>query len=146
MVATIVILLFLAHPNIVKFSFGIFSCEELDSGEWWMVDDLNVKCWDDTHIFFCLAVALPSIVIWGIGIPTVCLFFLYRNKRNLGGINVRIRFGFLFNGYNDKHYFWEFVILYRKIIITCCSVFLSTISIPIQALTVMIVLLICLVL
>ncbi|CAG9326025.1 unnamed protein product [Blepharisma stoltei] len=144
LISTIVILLFLFHPNLVKAMFGVFSCRELDSGEYWLVDNLDIRCWNSRHIFYSLVVAVPSIIVWGIGIPTVSLFFLWRNKRALDTISVRLKFGFLFNGYKYRAYYWEFIILYRKILIVCCSVFLANISTSIQALTVMILLLFCL--
>ncbi|CAG9311412.1 unnamed protein product [Blepharisma stoltei] len=143
LVSTIVILLFLFHPNLVKTMFSVFSCREIDSGEYWLVDNLNIRCWDERHIFYSILVAIPAIIIWGIGIPTVSLFFLYKNRKHLDSINVRLRFGFLFNGYKSRSYFWEFIILYRKILIVCCSVFLANVSTNVQALTVMGLILFC---
>lgn len=143
-VSTLVILLFLIHPNLVKTMFGAFSCKEIDPGEFWLTDNLDIRCWDGSHVFYSVSVALPSIIVWGIGIPSTCLYFLWKNHRNLESISVRLRFGFLFNGYKNRSYYWEFVILYRKILIICCAVFLANVSTSIQALTVMILLLLCL--
>ncbi|CAG9330614.1 unnamed protein product [Blepharisma stoltei] len=142
--STIVILLFLYHPNLVKSMFAMFSCREIEEGEYWLIDNLDIRCWDDRHIFYSVTVAAPSILVWGIGIPTLSLYFLWRNKRRLDSISVRLQFGFLFNGYKAKSYYWELVILYRKILIVCCSVFLANISTSIQALTIMMLLLFCL--
>ncbi|CAG9309804.1 unnamed protein product [Blepharisma stoltei] len=63
-----------------------------------------------------------------------------KNKRRLNELSVRLKFGFFFNGYTASCYYWEFIILYRKLLIICCSVFLANISVSIQALTVAIVL------
>lgn len=119
----------------------MFSCKEIADGEYWLVENLEIRCWDSKHFFFAIFVALPGIVVWGVGIPGICLFFLRRLRKKLDYISVRLKFGFLFNGFNKSHYYWEFIILYRKILVICCSVFLATLSIPIQALTVMVILL-----
>lgn len=141
-VATLIILLFIAHPSLVKSQFSAFSCREIDPGEYWLVENLDIECWSGEHLFYALNFALAGIVVWGIGIPAICLHFLNLSSRRLDEISVRLKFGFLFNGYNYKHYYWEFVILYRKIIIICCSVFLANyLSVEVQALTVMIILL-----
>ena len=103
---------------------------------------MEIDCSSSEHIFYQICVAFPGIIMWGIGIPSVCLLALRSQSRKLGEIRNRLRFGFLFNGYNLSNYYWEFVILYRKIMIICCSVFLITISVNIQALTVMIILLV----
>ena len=57
---------------------------------------------------------------------------------------MRVRFSFLFKGYRSEWYFWEFVILYRKIIVVCTSVFLTTVSVVMQALSMLAVVLVCL--
>mmetsp|Transcript_19392 Transcript_19392/g.3160 ORF Transcript_19392/g.3160 Transcript_19392/m.3160 type:complete len:117 (+) Transcript_19392:6511-6861(+) len=83
LVATLVILLFIAHPNLVKSSFSAFSCMEIDAGEFWLVENLDIECWTGDHTFYSVNFALPGIIVWGIGIPTVCLYFLNRSSRKL---------------------------------------------------------------
>lgn len=139
-VGTFVILFFLVHPNIIKSLFSAFSCEEIDPGEFWLVNDLSIRCFDSNHVFYSMTIALPGIVIWGIGVPTGCLALIWKNRLLLGKLQMKLRFGFLYNGYELDRFYWEFVILYRKIAIISCSVFLSTISVPVQALTVLLVL------
>ena len=107
---------------------------------------MDTECWDDKHVFHVLFVALPSLMFWGIVVPAICIYILYKNRRKLGSIKVRKMYGFLFNGYTKTEYYWEFVILYRKILIISCSVFIANLaSVSIQALTVMILLVISLV-
>jgi hypothetical protein len=139
-VSTIVIVLTFLHPNLVKYLFSTLSCKELDPGEYWVRGNYDIRCWDDNHISHILMVVLPGILIWGIIAPGICLAVLIHNRRNLRSLQVRLRLGFLFNGYNNKYYYWEFLIMYRKILIIFCSTFLTSISISLQALTVSILL------
>ncbi|CAG9321997.1 unnamed protein product [Blepharisma stoltei] len=143
-VTTSIIVAFLVHPSLIKYYFSSFDCTELDYGKDWLVDDLNLRCWDSQHVFYITAIAFPAILLWGIGIPTTCLFLIMKNKEKLTNIDIRIKYGFLFNGYKFSSYYWEFVIIYRKIAIICCSVFLSTVSVNIQALTTLFILIACL--
>ncbi|CAG9321985.1 unnamed protein product [Blepharisma stoltei] len=143
-VTTSIIVSFLVHPSLIKYYFSSFDCTELDYGKDWLVDDLNLRCWDSQHVFYITAISFPAILLWGIGIPTTCLFLIMKNKDRLNDINIRIKYGFLFNGYKSRSYYWEFVIIYRKIIIICCTVFLATVSVNIQALTTLFVLVACL--
>lgn len=131
MVTTIVVLLFIAHPNITKSMFSVFSCTEIVEDEYWIITNLDIRCWSDDHNFIVVAVALPSILLWSVGIPAICLFFLWKSRKSLHTVATRLRFGFLFNGYETHTYYWEFVILYRKICIICISVFLGNMSIPV---------------
>jgi hypothetical protein len=87
-----------------------------------------------------MSLALPSMIIWVLGIPAAVLFYMQKNKQNLLEIDNKLRFGFLCSGYKKKTFYWEFLIVYRKIFVICIAVFLSNVSIGIQALTVLIVL------
>eukprot|EP00359_Climacostomum_virens_P000523 CAMPEP_0204898508 /NCGR_PEP_ID=MMETSP1397-20131031/1335_1 /ASSEMBLY_ACC=CAM_ASM_000891 /TAXON_ID=49980 /ORGANISM="Climacostomum Climacostomum virens, Strain Stock W-24" /LENGTH=1022 /DNA_ID=CAMNT_0052066371 /DNA_START=57 /DNA_END=3125 /DNA_ORIENTATION=- len=144
LVTTIIVLLFLAHPSIVQMMFRVFSCMEIDSEEYWLLEDLSMKCWNSEHNLYAMAVGLPGLVGWGLGIPSFALWLLIKKRRTLMTREVKSKYGFLYIGFKSEHFFWEFVILYRKIAIAFTSVFLSTISAEIQALTVMIVILIAL--
>ena len=104
---------------------------------------MDIECWDEKHIFHVLFVALPSLLFWGIIIPAIYIYILYKNRKRLGSKDVRKKYGFLFNGYTKTEFYWEFIILYRKILIITCSVFIAnSASVNIQALTVMILLII----
>ena len=137
--ATIVILFFLIHPNLVKMLFSMFSCEAVNS-EYWLTVDMSIPCWDSSHIRKVLTIGLPGLVVWVFGVPTICLCILVRYRRKHDELWVKLQYGFLINGYKRQHFYWEFVILYRKIVIICCGVFLTT-TVPVQALTVQVVLL-----
>jgi hypothetical protein len=130
------------HPNIVKMNFAVFSCQAIQSGEYWLIDNLDIRCWDTTHVAYSVCVALPCIIVWGIGVPTLIWIYLARHQDELDLIESKLRFGFLYNGYRKRTFYWEFVILYRKILVICCAVFLGTISVPVQALTVLLILLV----
>jgi hypothetical protein len=130
-VATVLVLLFLIHPTLIKVMFSTFSCGVLEEGEKWLNDNLAIKCWEGDHLQYSILVALPSIIVWGIAAPAACLFALARYRSSLDTYEVRLRFGFLFNGYRPQTFYWEFVILYRKILVICCSVFLGQYSVEI---------------
>jgi hypothetical protein len=49
---------------------------------------------------------------------------------------LKMKYGFLFAGYSAKTFFWEVIIMYRKIFIIMTSVFLSTVSSESQVLVV----------
>jgi hypothetical protein len=139
-ISTMIIVIILIHPNLVKYLFSTLSCKELEPGEYWVRGNYDIECWNDKHTSYILWVVIPGIVIWGILAPAICLAILIQHRRNLKDIKIRLKLGFLFNGYNNQFYYWEFLIMYRKVLIIFCSTFLSSISINIQALTVAIIL------
>jgi hypothetical protein len=62
-----------------------------------------------------LGVALPGIFVWGLGILFYAIYLLYSLRGQLHKLEIREKFGFLYNGYKRKHVYWEILILYRKI-------------------------------
>jgi hypothetical protein len=120
-VSTIIIVLFLLHPNITLSTFMAFSCTSID-GTNRVFDDLEILCDEDAHKILSNIIALPAFLIWGVGIPSFVLFILIRNRNELTDQNFKQRFGFVYSGY--KTYYWEPVIMFRKIFIIFIQVFL----------------------
>jgi hypothetical protein len=144
LVASLVLVIFVLHTSLTKVLFSAFTCRELLPGEYWLASNLSIRCWNTQHVNNLLSLAMPGILIWVIGLPTLTLLILVAYKRQLGDPLLRIQYSFLYKGYRSEWYFWEFVILYRKIVIVCTSVFLTTVSIEVQALSMLAVMLACL--
>jgi len=131
--ASVIIVFFLLHPTITRNAFSQFDCMTIDSGERWLVSNLTVKCWEGSHTTVALTLALPSLVLWVFGLPALTLLYL-ATRKDLDSIDVKLKVGFIINGYRKQRYFWEFVILYRKVLVVCFSVFLSNEGTEVQAL------------
>ncbi|CDW79545.1 UNKNOWN [Stylonychia lemnae] len=131
--SSLVILLFLVHPSLVTFSFNDFKCKEVD-GQLRVYDDLEIICWSPEHTFYSYFVALPCIIVWGLGIPFFALVILIKQRMKLENFDTRQKYGFLYRGYRKEYFYWEIVIMYRKILIIFTSVFVSNFGIIAQAL------------
>ena len=138
-ISTMIIMLFIAHPDVSTMMFSAFVCIEIESGETWLLEDLDIQCWQGHHNEYAYGIALPGLIIWTIGIPIFALLILVRYKRSLNEIYVRRKIGFMFMGYRRKFYFWEIIITYRKLSIAFISIFLYQFGVEFQALAVMIV-------
>jgi hypothetical protein len=87
---------------------------------------------------------MTVMLFYVIGIPLVAFLLLRRNKDHLDEIAVKQRFGFLCEGYRKEAYFWELVVLSRKVILSGIAVFFTT-SAQVQSLTVLTLCITCLV-
>ncbi|CDW91326.1 UNKNOWN [Stylonychia lemnae] len=133
--SSLVIILFLVHPSLVTFSFNAFKCKEIDEQERVQVD-LEILCWSQEHTFYSCLVALPCIIVWGLGIPFFALSILIKMRKKLENFQIKQKYGFLYRGYRKQYYYWEIVIMYRKIFIIFTVVFISNFGIIAQALIV----------
>ena len=139
---TMIILFFLVYPNIVKAMFAMFSCTNINKLGYFVTSNLVIKCYDESYIAYSLLIGFTSIILWAVGVPTIVLVIMAKRRKFLNTDQNRVIFGFLFNGYKKSRFFWEFVIMYRKIVIICISVFLSLVGTSVQALTLTLVLLV----
>ena len=105
-----------------------------------------IQCWSSTHVLYSLALAVPSLIVWGFGIPLYAWIILAKYKEDLDLIEIREKYGFLYNGYKKNFYFWESVNMYRKIWVIFISVFLKLAGVITQALVIFLVLIIFLIL
>ena len=140
-VGSVVIILFILHSIIVKISLAPFSCTEIAQGEYWLNDDMSIRCWEGDHLLYTLAVALPGILLWVFLIPITGIIIIFKNRQNFEELSIKQRYGFVTSGYMPDHYYWEFVIIYRKVLVISCSLFFGSLSVELQTLSVLIILL-----
>lgn len=120
---SISIILFWIHPFIFKFCLSAFNCKEIE-GSAWLYVDLEIECWEGDHMKYAMIFGLFGLVIWGLIVPAAWFFLLKRNREKLNQIETKLKYGFLYNGYQAKNYYWELFLVYRKVILVTCSVFL----------------------
>jgi hypothetical protein len=126
------IMLIMTHNSITVHVFGMFECVYVGAraDSLYVVSDLTMKCWDTTHTFWALTVAVPALVLWVFGTPIMGATLLYVNrvaiKRALvdwqddgeeGEVRaIRIKFAYLFRAYEKVRIFvLVFVCLYVSI-------------------------------
>ena len=128
--ACIIVAFFLIHPNIIKQVFTSFSCTEIDNSLYLEID-MSEECWTGDHLIYTLSVSIPALILWGIGVPAFAIFKLRGKyvRRRLDSVRNKSIYGFLYNGYKFSSYYWEVIILYRKVLITFILVFFGLISI-----------------
>lgn len=126
--STIMSLLLLLHSTLAGSVFSLFACRALDNGTW-LQEDLSLHCWQGSHLFFVLVLGLPSLVIWIIGFPMAFVALLLSASRETH--ITKLRYGFLYDGYKDHFFFWEALVIFRKVAVKAVSVILSH-SEPIQ--------------
>ena len=71
-----------------------------------------------------MLVAIPSTIFWGLLVPLLAFKYLKKNLGLLKEENFKRSYGFLYDGYKKKKFYWEFVILYRKMSMVFIAVFL----------------------
>ena len=117
---------FLSWPTIVEKTLEVMNCEKVGN-TYYLVKDFSVVCYDNKHNNF-LIVSYIAIVIYGFGIPAFGFYLLYKYRYRLYDMQNRYDgstpLSFLFLGYREKRWYYEFIIMSKKAGLILLSVFL----------------------
>ena len=99
----------------------MFSTETIE-GRQYMKRDFSTLAWSSSHL---IAIAIGSIYgfFFVVGIPIVAIYVLFLNHGQKQTRHIQAVFGFLFEGYRPRMYFWEFSVLLRKVVFLAISLF-----------------------
>ena len=140
-VATIITLMYLCYPVLIKSTFQLVACMPIGKNSY-LQRDLNIRCWDTdengklvgVHAMFVLYLFIPGFILWVVGMPLITYLILNRNRANLYGKKMKFRMGTLYVGYSANCFYWESVISIRKCCVLAASVFLVSYGAETQAL------------
>lgn len=62
-------------------------------------------------------------------VPAVIVLLLIRQRSQISETDYKIRYGFLIAGYRFERFYWEYIVIYRKLLIIVHSVFLTNIPV-----------------
>lgn len=85
--STLVILLFLVHPDLTETLLQSFNCIKVDD-KVRLKMHLQSECYAGVHRYYMWTIVVPGLVVWAIGIPLFAWVLLFRNRnRIIGGDN-----------------------------------------------------------
>jgi len=90
-----------------------------------LLGDLDVCCYDPRALAYMFGLGLPGMLIYAVGIPCLAAVAIYWQRNNLNDPIVRATLGFLYAGYRESSWFWESVVMLRKVSIATVAVFLE---------------------
>ena len=117
---------FLSWPTIVEKTLEIMNCEKIGE-KYYLVKDVSIECYDEKHLNY-LIVGYLGLILYGIGIPLLGFRLLYKYRFRLFDMQNRYDgstpLSFLFLGYREKRWYYEFIIMGKKAGLILLSVFL----------------------
>ena len=133
-VISLCVLMYLIYPTLCKQAFGLFNCQEVESGRYFLLADLEEECYwgQNNHLLMAMTFGIFQIVFYVVGLPALGVYFMFRNHHQLNKHVVRTRYGLFLGGYRDERYYWEIFLVARKVIIIAISVFGTLLSVSVQ--------------
>eukprot|EP00878_Enallax_costatus_P005234 GHUV01005501.1.p1 GENE.GHUV01005501.1~~GHUV01005501.1.p1 ORF type:complete len:1414 (+),score=216.11 GHUV01005501.1:611-4243(+) len=132
----VLVVLYFFYPSLVKVSWSQFSCKVVDvvgqqpypeyatadavAGYW--VSDMQQSCWEGWHKTWALALGVPCVVVFCVGVPAGILTVLLMNRKRRDSPEFRAHFGFLMRNYKPSKCCWEVVAAMQTIVLVGVSV------------------------
>ena len=131
----VIYMLFLIYPSTSSIILRMFDCTTLENGDAYLKADFSIQCGAatvDTKAFGTTfdfnhyqRWAAFTIVLYPIGVPVffflvlwLCRSELYIEGTDTPNPEKAAELGFLYAGYTKKYWWWEFVELFRKLMLT----------------------------
>jgi len=131
-VVSLCVLLYLIYPTLCKQAFGLFNCIEVEQDRYFLLADLEEECWVGRHVTMVVVVGMFQLLVYVLGLPVIGLYFMYRNRDDLTRHVVTTRYGLFLGGYRTERYYWEVMLVMRKVTVIALSVFGTTVGIRVQ--------------
>jgi len=122
---------FMILPSILRMSFVSFECVGVDNEygteERWLLLDLEQRCYEGKHVAM-LIVSAAMCFFHAVVVPGFIIMVLHRTgeKDRQSLPRIMYRFGLMHSGYRKEKYWWEIVVMIRKILIIIISTFVSS--------------------
>ncbi|CAK57244.1 unnamed protein product (macronuclear) [Paramecium tetraurelia] len=119
------------QPNLVGGLISLLSYRRI-CNDLWIQGNVAYRYDTKNHLFWVLIFCLPLIIIFALFFPVYFFYKLKINKTCLDKSHIRQIWGYLYNEYKQKAYFWEIVkILQKELIIVVLAYYED--HIPIKA-------------
>jgi hypothetical protein len=115
-ILSIVLMLFLFYPMLVKFCFSMLKCVLVGEKRYLMAD-LEEVCFEGRHLEHLLLLTIPQLILVVMGLPFLSVMIILRNNHHFERYDFRIRYGLLYLGYRENREWWEVVVAFRKVLI-----------------------------
>ena len=131
LVISMTVLLYTMYPNFTHLFFQLLSCKSYPPEERRRLQgSLDTFCFEANHWFWIWRLALPVFALIIMAWPLASFLKLNHLRRTkvdgLANSDVVSTLGFLYDGFHLDFWYWEMIVLTRKICLSVVSVFLST--------------------
>ena len=130
MCTSILIGLFLAWPTIIKQSLSIIPCKQYGD-KYYLLEDLAIECYTSKYYSY-LILSYFSLGIYGLLVPLIAFNLIRSRRYTLYDFETKYEMpaplSFLFLGYREETWYYEFIVMAKKYCLIVITVFLKEYS------------------
>eukprot|EP00899_Mesostigma_viride_P008437 jgi/Mesvir1/17595/Mv08827-RA.1 len=124
---------FFIWPAVTDAMLQVFNCYTVDRstdgggiyvGKHWE-SDLGLECYEGDHFWLAFGVAVPTLALFVVGMPLAWVVFMWHHRRALGEDHSHSQYGFLYQDYKLRYFYWECVSMAQKFLLIIVTVFVG---------------------
>ncbi|GLI60388.1 hypothetical protein VaNZ11_002398 [Volvox africanus] len=136
-IITVIAIVFYVYPDMTNTLLSLFSCPTVDPeenqysdfmearGTYWGRDP-NLKCYTKPHLYLVSILGGPGVLLFAIGAPIFSFIWLRTHHALLyTSPEFGVSYGFMYEDYRRESYFWDSIIMFRKLAVISVIVFLQ---------------------
>jgi len=109
------------YADISKMTLAMFGCVEIGDGitpyTSVLFTDFRIDCNGEYHKMWIKKLASPILIFFLFFFPIYIILSIWKGIKNDENSLFRFKFGYFFYAYQRKYFFWDFVILLRKLLL-----------------------------
>jgi hypothetical protein len=122
-IVTVLVVIFLIYPSLMTQIAMMMKCVHIESiNRSFLAADYTIEC-GTTEYGRWVLIARVFFFAYGMGIPLAGTVLLFTKRKTLLEKGTLATYGFLYSGYRLQYFFWEFVIMIRKMLVVFIIVF-----------------------
>lgn len=138
-VSSLIVAWVYVHPFVLRISLSSFQCTPIKPEQEWLRSEMSSPCWDQKHLAYALAASLPSVLLWGVGLPVLAILLLQRQRRQPAAKWHSLT-DYLCGGFSNRMQLWEVATVLFKALVAGLYVASANTSVPTQSLSLVLVL------
>ena len=118
------------YADISKMTLSMFGCVEIGDGQISkkvLFTDFRIDCDGEYHKTWIKKLSSPVLVFFLVFYPIYIILSIVRGINNDNSSLFKFKFGYFFYAYKKKYFYWDFVILLRKLLLIFINSFFFSI-------------------
>ncbi|EAR90741.2 transmembrane protein, putative (macronuclear) [Tetrahymena thermophila SB210] len=102
------------YSILLEKTLSSFFCLELEKNKSYSLIDLSLECGNSSELIKIQSLSLVILILFLIAFPLIIFLKLIQSRNRLKKVKVMFMYGFLYNEYKPKFFYWEMIRLLIK--------------------------------
>jgi len=122
----VIFTIFLIYPSVSAVTLRLYVCQKV-ANVYYLVEDFTVQCYVDKWNKYAMA-NIIALLVYPIGVPALFGGIIWTHRKHLAVPTIRLKYGFLYDAYTDRSWWFELVDMGNKLFMTSILAFFPSVA------------------